>query len=170
MQNGTIYDKERKLNQVEENLNKFERFLKQNHKLKINGISSSCNRRKLSVQDWINQFKNKFHEFAGDLQNIIGSAKTMDTSLTQAENKVNDLKGVLNLDVGGLVDKLTSGSEERRLSFNPVADIKNLYGDLKNAREKTHEMIQNYEQGEKFAHDFKTGYDTVLKLKESIMG
>lgn len=54
--------------------------------------------------------------------------------------------------------------------FNPITEIKNLYGELSEARKNAHELISNFDKGEKLAGDFKSGYDTVINTYKSISG
>ncbi len=104
------------------------------------------------------------------MKSTINTAVELDENIESAEKKVDELSHLMDVNTGSLTDKLESlsGESERRLFFNPIADFKNIYENLKKAREKTHELVSNYKSGEDMANKFKTGYDTVLNLKNSL--
>lgn len=68
--------------------------------------------------------KNKFTEMLGDIDSVMTSTKSLDTTLTSAEEKVNSVKSMF------------FGSSDRRLMFG-INNVSNMYSDIKKAREKT---------------------------------
>ena len=124
-----------------------------------------CRDRKLSISEYITQFKTTFSHFVTDVKGTITSARDLDHKLTEAESKVNEVKDMLGIKVEDQQDDL---GDARRLMFNPIAEVKNLYNELKHARKNAHDLIQNYEQGETYANNFKKSYDTVINTYNSI--
>lgn len=87
-------------------------------------------------------------------QKVLDNVVVLDTKLTNAEQKVEEVKKVFGF----------GSSSERRLIFDALSDVKNIYNNLKKARVYAHDLATNY-QGVKTKIDkVESIYEPVFKL------